>query len=172
MLKLAVIIGKAAVFVCALWALTLLSLLFHELGHALAYTLATGDRNWHIEVGQGKKILDTKVLTVRMLVLDGYFLPDENRAGSVKQRVITLIGGPAASLLTVTGLLFLRSGGTALSREISASGLAGAVFWTALLINSFILFWSVIPGYGFFRNMEDVGSDVMQIIDTIKRPRE
>ena len=155
-----------------IWLLSLISVLFHELGHALAYTLATGDRNWHIEVGQGKKILDTKVLTVRMLVLDGYFLPDENRAGSVKQRVITLIGGPAASLLTVTGLLFLRSGRTALSQKIAASGLAGAVFWTALLINSFILFWSVIPGYGFFRNMEDVGSDVMQIIDTIKHPRE
>ena len=66
----------------------------------------------------------------------------------------------------------MRYGGTALAREISASGLAGAVFVAALLINSFILFWSVIPGYGFFRNMEDVGSDVMQIIDTIKRPRE
>ena len=60
MLNVIRIIGKAAIFVCALWALTLLSLFFHEFGHALGYMLATGDRKWHIEIGQGKKVLDTK----------------------------------------------------------------------------------------------------------------
>ena len=32
----------------------MISVLFHEFGHLLGYTLATGDRDWHIEVGQGK----------------------------------------------------------------------------------------------------------------------
>ena len=32
----------------------MISVLFHEFGHLLGYMLATGDRDWHIEVGQGK----------------------------------------------------------------------------------------------------------------------
>ena len=53
--KLIAIIGKTAIFICALWAVPMISVLFHEFGHALGYMLATGDRDWHIEVGQGKK---------------------------------------------------------------------------------------------------------------------
>ena len=72
MLKLIEIIGKTVICICAVWAFSLISVLLHEFGHALGYMLATGDRHWHIEVGQGKKLLDTKALTVKMFVIDGF----------------------------------------------------------------------------------------------------
>ncbi len=172
MLNLIGIIGKAAIFVCALWALTLLSLFFHEFGHALGYMLATGDRKWHIEIGQGKKILDTKALTVNLFVIDGYFTAFEDKSVSTAQQVLTLSGGPIASLLIIIGLLVLRFGGSPLSSEIAASGMLKALFLITLVINMFILLWSVIPANGFFRNMENVGTDVMQIINALKRRRE
>ena len=170
--KLIVIIGKTAIFVCTSWAVCLVSVFLHEFGHALAYMLATGDRFWHIEIGQGKRILKTKSLTVNMLVLDGCFAPIEDKIDSTAQLVITLSGGPVMSLLLVIGLSVLRFGGTPLSSVISASGMFEPLFWVALIINLFILLWSVFPAYGFFRNMKDVGTDVMQIIDALRRPRE
>ncbi len=172
MLKVIEIIGKAAVFICAVWAFSLISVLLHEFGHALAYTLATGDRRWHIEVGQGKKILDTKPLTVKMFVIDGYFSPDEDKIDSTAQDVMTMSGGPIVTLLLVTGLLVLRFGGIHPFSEIFASGMIGALFYAALIINLFILFWSVFPAYGLFRNMDDVGTDVMQIINALKHHRK
>ena len=155
MLNVIRIIGKAAIFVCALWTLTLLSLFFHEFGHALGYMLATGDRKWHIEIGQGKKILDTKALTVKLFVIDGYFTPLEDKSVSAAQQVLAL-----------------RFGGSPPSPEIFASGMVRALVLIVLVINMLILLWSVIPANGFFRNMEDVGTDVMQIIKALKRRRE
>ena len=41
--KTVAVIIELSVSVCALWLLFLLSTLFHELGHAVGYMLATGD---------------------------------------------------------------------------------------------------------------------------------
>ena len=172
MLKLIAVTGKTVIFICALWALSMISVLLHEFGHALGYMLATGDRDWHIEVGQGKRILDTKALTINMLVLDGFFAPEENMADSKRQLLMTLAGGPIMSLLLIIGLLVLKYRGISLSPEVFASGMIKALFYAALFINSFILLWSVIPANGFFREMKDVGTDGMQIINILKRPRE
>ena len=75
--KTVAVIIELSVSVCALWLMFLLSTLFHELGHAVGYMLATGDRHWHIRVGWGKQLLHTKALTVNLLVFDGYFTPSE-----------------------------------------------------------------------------------------------
>ena len=172
MLKVIAVIGKTAIFVCAFWVVTLLSVLLHELGHALGYMLATGDRHWHIEIGQGKKILKTKALTINMFVIDGFFTPDEDKTTSRAQQVMTISGGPVVSLLIIIGLLVLKFGGSPLSAEVFASGMISALFYAALFINFLILLWSVIPANGFFRGMEDVGTDVMQIINAFRQPRE
>lgn len=150
----------------------LISVLLHEIGHALAYTLATGDRNWYIQVGQGKTILDTKVLTINLIAVDGFFSPEKDKAESKAQLVMTLLGGPIVSLLLIAGLTIVLSGGISLPPEVTASGTVRAVLYIALFINSLILLWSVIPAYGFFRDMKDLGTDVMQIIDILKSDRE
>ena len=172
MLKLIEIIGKTVICICAVWAFSLISVLLHEFGHALGYMLVTGDRHWHIEVGQGKKLLDTKALTVKVFVIDGFFIPDENKTDSTAQLVMTLAGGPVMSLLLVTGLLVLKFGGIPLFSDVFASDMMTILFFIALIINLFILLWSVIPANGFFRNMEDVGTDMMQIISALKHPRD
>ena len=167
--NLITILAKTVIFICAFWVLTLISVLLHEFGHALGYMLATGDRNWHIEVGQGKKILNTKVLTVNMIVVDGFFAPAENKIETNAQLVMTLSGGPIMSLLLVAGLLVLKFGGISPVSEVLASGMIKTLYFIALFINLLILLWSVIPAHGFFRDMEDVGTDVMQIINALKR---
>ncbi len=173
MLKLIAIPINIAVFLCGFWTVTMLSVLLHEFGHAIGFMLAAGDRNWHIEVGQGKKLLDTKALTINLLVLDGSCIPAEDKTDYTKtQRIIILSGGPIMSLLLVAGLSVLTFGGISISSEVIASGTIRALFFAALIINSLILLWSVIPAYGIYRGMEDVGTDVMQIIDTLKRPQE
>ncbi len=54
MLKIIAIIIELALYVCALWLLFSLSSFLHEVGHALGYMIATGDKHWHIRVGWGK----------------------------------------------------------------------------------------------------------------------
>ena len=63
MWKIIAVLMEPAVFLCALWLLSFLSALLHELGHALGYMLAAGDGHWHIRVGWGKRLLNTKALT-------------------------------------------------------------------------------------------------------------
>ena len=172
MSNLITLLAKTVIFISAFWALSLISVLLHEFGHALGYMIATGDRNWNIQIGQGKQLLKTKALTVNMIVIDGFFEPVENKIDSKTQLVMTLSGGPVMSLLLVARLLVLKFGRTFLSSGIIDSGLIKAFFYSALFINFFILLWSVIPARGFFRNMDDVGTDVMQIIDALRDPRK
>ena len=172
MAKLITFTAETVIFLCGIWVLSLISVLLHEFGHALGYMLATGDRDWHIQVGQGKKLLDTKVLTVNLIVIDGCFASDEDKIDSTSQIVMMLSGGPIVSLLLVIGLLVLRSGWMSLSSELFAAGAIRALYYAALIINLFILLWSVIPAHGFFLDMENVGTDDMQIIDALKRHRE
>ena len=68
MLKILAIIIELFASIFVLWVLTLLSTLLHEFGHAIGYMLARGDRQWHIRVGWGKRLLNTKALTVNLLV--------------------------------------------------------------------------------------------------------
>lgn len=113
---------ELVIFLCALWFLSFLSTLLHELGHALGYMLATGDGHWHIRVGWGKRLLNTKALTVNLLVFDGFFTPSEKKIDTKAKLITTLSGGPAASLLLFLGLLFLRFGGFSFQSDILADG--------------------------------------------------
>ena len=83
--RIMAVIIEVSVFVCALWLMFLLSTLFHELGHAVGYMSATGDRQWHIRVGWGKQILNTKRLTVNLLVFDGLFTPSKREFNATQK---------------------------------------------------------------------------------------
>ena len=62
--KIFAVIIELVIFVFSLWVLFFLSTFLHELGHALGYMVATGDRHWNIRVGWGKRILNTKRFSV------------------------------------------------------------------------------------------------------------
>jgi len=66
-LTLFAIIVELAIYAGALWLLFFLSTFLHEAGHAAGYLLATKDTHWHIRVGWGKRLLDTRSLTVNLL---------------------------------------------------------------------------------------------------------
>ncbi len=71
MLKTIGIVFELTIFVCALWMLFFLSTFLHEVGHALGYMLATGDRHWHIRVGWGKSLINSKEFTLNLLPFAG-----------------------------------------------------------------------------------------------------
>lgn len=170
--RIIAVITELLVCLCALWMISFLSTFVHELGHAVGYMLATGDRHWHIRVGSGKKLLETKSLTVKLFVFDGRFKPAENRIGSGKELVSTLIGGPAASLVLVVALLLLRSGNVSSGSGILAAVAMESLSSYALFCNLFILISSVIPAHYFFGEIRGMETDGLQIINAIKSGKE
>ena len=120
--KIMGVIIEWMVCICVLWGISFLSTLLHELGHAVSYMLSTGDRHWHIRVGSGKKLLETKALSVKLLVWDGCFAPAEDRMDTKGKWIVTLSGGPVVSLALAAALLLLRFGNASFSSGIFAAG--------------------------------------------------
>ena len=170
--KIIAVIIELFVCICALWVISFLSTLLHELGHAAGYMLSTGGRHWHIRVGSGKKLLETKALTVKLLILDGYFEPAENRIDSKGKLISTLSGGPAASLLLVIVLLLLRSGGASFNSGVITSGAIESFINYALFCNVFILVLSIIPAHYFCGEIKGSETDGLKILNAIRGGEE
>ena len=160
----------ASLFV--LWVLTLLSTLLHEFGHAIGYMLATGDRHWHIRVGWGKRLLNTKALTVNLLVFDGFFIPSEKKIDTKAKLIMTLLGGPVFSLLLLAGLSALKFGGFSFQSDFFADGMIAFFLNAAFSINLFILVLSIAPFHYFYGEIKGLETDGLQIIHAIKRRGE
>ncbi|MBR5071295.1 MAG: hypothetical protein IKX27_05285 [Oscillospiraceae bacterium] len=162
------VIIEISICVCVLWVISFLSTLFHELGHAAGYMFSTGGRRWHIRVGSGKKLLETKFLTVKLLILDGYFDPAEDRIDTKAKLISTLLGGPAVSLILVAALLILRSAGVSFESEILASGTIEFFLNYALFYNAFILIMSVIPAHYFSGEIRGLETDGLKILNALR----
>ena len=167
--KILAFIIELTVLLIALWFLTFLSTLFHELGHALAYKLATGDGHWHIRVGWGKRLLTTKALTVNLLVFDGLFIPSEKTIDTKGKRITTLLGGPVASLVPFLGFLVLRLRGGSFQSDLFADGVLEFFLNYAFFLNLFILLLAVAPIHYFHGEVRGLESDGLQIIHAMKK---
>ena len=166
--KIIAVLTETAVCIFALWVLSFFSFLLHELGHAFGYMLSTGGRHWHIRVGSGKKLIETKALTVKLLIIDGYFDPAENRINSKAKLISMLSGGPAASLVLVAVLLLLRFGSVSSDSGIIASGAMEFFINFALFFNMSILALSILPIRYFFGENKGMETDGLKIINAIK----
>ena len=166
--KIVAIMIEMAVSVLVLWVLSFLSTFLHELGHAFGYMLSTGGRHWHIRVGSWKKLLETKPLTVKLLIFDGCFDPAENRIDSKGKLISTLSGGPVVSLVLVIVLLFVRFGSVSFASGIIASGAIEFFINYALYLNVFILVLSIIPVHYFHGEIKGMETDGLKIINAIK----
>ena len=163
-------IVELALLVCALWALSFFSVFLHEVGHALCYMIATGDGHWHIRVGSGKKLLNTKRLTVKLLPFDGCFMPPEkNGINTAAKRIATFAGGPAVSLILAAVLLLAKINGIFWRSEVIASDAIEFFLNSAFFINLFILILSLLPTHYFHGEIKGMETDGLQIIHTFKR---
>lgn len=149
--------------------ISFLSTLLHEFGHAVGYKLATGDKHWHIRVGWGKRLLNTKALTVNLFVFDGLFTPSEKKIDTKAKLIMTLLGGPVFSLLLVAGLLALKFCGLSFQSDFFADGAIEFFLSIALFINLCILVLSVAPIHYFHGEVKGMETDGLQIIHAIRR---
>ena len=167
--RIIAIILELTVSLVVLWLLTFIATFLHELGHAVGYMLATGDKDWHIRVGWGKRILNTKRLTVNLLVFDGLFSPSKREFDSKAKLIMTLLGGPVFSLVLVAGLLGLRCSGPVLQSDFFADSAMEFFLNTALSVNLFILVLSIVPIRYFHGEIRGLETDGLQILHTIRQ---
>ena len=167
--KIIAVIIELLVCIGVFWVMSFLSTLWHELGHAVGYMLATGDRRWHIRVGWGKRLLNTKPLTVNLFVFDGFFTPSEKKIDTKKKLILTLLGGPLFSLLLVAGLLALKFGGLSFQSDFFSDSAPEFFLNSALSINVCILVLSLAPIHYFHGEIKGTETDGLQIIHALKK---
>ena len=76
-----------------IWFLCLISVLFHELGHALGYRISGGKAGWRVIAGSGPEIIETSKYIFCLIPAGGYFLPEEETKTN-KEKLMMLAGGP------------------------------------------------------------------------------
>lgn len=172
MTKVIAVIIESLVLICALWVISFLSTLLHELGHAAGYALSTRGGDWRVRVGSGKKLFETKRFTVKLLVIDGSFEPAGDRIDSKAKLILTLSGGPAVSLILTAAMLCLRYGGVSFDSEVIASGAIEYIINYALFCNAFIFILSMLPTRYFTGEIRGTETDGMKLIRALRDKEE
>lgn len=74
------------VMILLIWLISLLSVLFHELGHALGYRISTGKAKWKVIAGLDPRMIGTSKLIFCVIPAGGYFIPEEEPKTNKDQR--------------------------------------------------------------------------------------
>ena len=81
-----------------IWLLCLLSVLLHELGHALGYRISAGKAEWKVIAGSGPRMIGGSKFIFCLIPAGGYFIPEEEPE-TEKAKIIMYAGRPLVSLL-------------------------------------------------------------------------
>ena len=150
-----------------IWLLCLLSVLLHELGHALGYRISGGEAGWKVSVGSGPRIIGTPRFVFRLIPAGGYFIPEEEPETN-RDQVMMFAGGPLVSLM-LTVLYWIIS--SCIIRFIQSES---ALYDILLPVSNFLFY------YNFFQFLFTVipiryrivcrgfESDGLQIINVIR----
>ncbi len=153
-----------------IWILCLLSVLLHELGHALGYRISGGKAGWKVIAGSGPRMFGTSKFTFRFIPAGGYFVPTEEPETD-KEKILTFAGGPLVSLLQAVLFGILRF--CIFSFVPPGSGLYEILLPVSrflLFFNFFQFLFTVLPlRYRIVcRGLE---SDGLQIVHVLKRKK-
>ena len=154
-----------------IWFLCLISVLLHELGHALGYRISGGKAGWRVIAGSGPEIIGSSKLVFRLIPAGGYFLPEEE-AKTNKEKLMMLAGGPVVSLLQA--VLYWAVCFCIFSFVQPESGLFEILFPTSKFLvfyNFFQLLFTVIPiRYRVVcRGFESDGLQIVRVLKNKKR---
>ena len=168
MVRVIAFIVEMIVFICTCWVVFFLSMLVHELGHAVAYMAKTGDTHWHIRVGSGKSILKTKRLSIKLAVFDGECMCDEDKIKSTADAIVTLLGGPLFSFLTLGILLGIRLKFGVFESEIIQTSTIVSIYNIFIFVNTSLLITSLVPFRYFWGETKGMETDGLQILRIIR----
>lgn len=158
------------VWILLIWFLCLISVLFHELGHALGYRISGGKAGWRVLAGSGPKIIETSKYTFCLIPAGGYFIPEED-AKTNNEKLMMLAGGPVVSLLQA--VLYWAVCFCVFSFVQSESSLWEILFPTSkflVFFNFFQFLFTVIPTR--YRVVcKGFESDGLQIIHVLKNKK-
>lgn len=106
---------------------------------------------------------------MNLLPFDGLFTPLKKEGICSKSKLImTLAGGPVASLILVVGLLLLKHGGVSFLSEVLASSAVESFVTVALSVNLSILLLSVAPMHYFLGETKGMETDGLQMIRALR----
>lgn len=171
MVRVIAFIVEILVFICTCWIVFFLSFLVHELGHAVAYMAKTGDTHWHIRIGSGKSILKTQRLSIKLAVFDGECIFDKGKIKSTADAIVSLLGGPLFSFLTLGILLGIRLKFGAFESEIIATSAIVSIYNLSIFANTSILITTLAPIRYFWGETKGRKTDGLQILHIIRSKR-
>ena len=154
-----------------IWFFCLISVLLHELGHALGYRISGGKGGWRVIAGSGPEIIGSSKLVFRLIPAGGYFLPEEE-AKTNKEKLMMLAGGPVVSLLQA--VLYWAVCFCIFSFVQPESGLFEILFPTSkflMYFNFFQFLFTVVP-MRYRVVCKGYESDGLQVIHLLKHKKQ
>ena len=70
-----------------IWLLCLLSVLLHELGHALGYRISGGKAGWKVIAGSGPKMISISKCAFRLIPVGGLYIVPGEETKSNKEKI-------------------------------------------------------------------------------------
>ena len=154
-----------------IWFFCLISVLLHELGHALGYRISGGKAGWRVIACSGPEIIGSSKLVFRLIPAGGYFLPEEE-AKTNKEKLMMLAGGPVVSLLQA--VLYWAVCFCIFSFVQPESGLFEILFPTSkflMFFNFFQFLFTVVP-MRYRVVCRGYESDGLQVIHLLKHKKQ